>query len=69
MGMVAAERVFKVLDTHSNIDESGVNIADNLKGEIQFKNICFSYNKSEEVLKNISFNVNLTLVSCFLLII
>ena len=57
MGMVAAERVFKVLDTHSNIDESGVNIADNLKGEIQFKNICFSYNKSEEVLKNISFNV------------
>ena len=57
MGMVAAERVFKVLDTDSNIDKSGDKIADSLKGDIEFKNICFSYNKSEEVLKNISFNV------------
>tara|TARA_B100000427_G_scaffold278522_1_gene248299 strand:+ start:744 stop:2507 length:1764 start_codon:yes stop_codon:yes gene_type:complete len=57
MGMVAAERVFKVLDTDYNIDESGTRIANNLKGEIQFKNIHFSYNKSEEVLKNISFNL------------
>ena len=57
MGMVAAERVFKVLDTDSNIDESGNKIANNLKGEIQFKNIHFSYNKSQEVLKNISFDL------------
>jgi len=57
MGMVAAERVFKVLDTDSNIDESGSKIANNLKGEIQFKNIHFSYNKSQEVLKNISFDL------------
>ena len=57
MGMVAAERVFKVLDTDSNIDESGSKIANNLKGEIQFRNIYFSYNKSQEVLKNISFDL------------
>ena len=57
MGMVAAERVFKVLDTDSNIDESGSKIANNLKGEIQFRNIHFSYNKSQEVLKNISFDL------------
>lgn len=57
MGMVAAERVFKVLDTDSNIDESGSKIANNLKGEIQFRNIDFSYNKSQEVLKNISFDL------------
>tara|TARA_Y100001968_G_scaffold211505_2_gene194666 strand:+ start:2040 stop:3809 length:1770 start_codon:yes stop_codon:yes gene_type:complete len=57
MGMVAAERVFKVLDTDSNIDELGSKIANNLKGEIQFKNVHFSYNKSQEVLKNISFDL------------
>ncbi|MEO2055998.1 MAG: ABC transporter ATP-binding protein [Flavobacteriaceae bacterium] len=57
MGMIAAERVFKVLDTDSNINESGNKIANNLKGDIQFKNINFSYNESETVLKNISFEI------------
>ena len=57
MGMVAAERVFNVLDTDSNISESGNKIANNLKGYIQFKNINFSYNESEIVLKNISFEI------------
>jgi len=57
MGMVAAERVFKVLDTDSNINESGNKIANNLKGDIQFKNINFSYNESETVLKSISFEI------------
>ena len=57
MGMVAAERVFKVLDTESNIDESGNKIINNLRGDIQFKNINFSYNESEIVLKNISFEI------------
>ena len=57
MGMVAAERVFKVLDTDSNINESGNKIANNLRGDIQFKNINFSYNESETVLKNISFEI------------
>lgn len=57
MGMVAAERVFNVLDTDSNITESGNKIANNLKGDIQFKNINFSYNESEIVLKNISFEI------------
>jgi subfamily B ATP-binding cassette protein MsbA len=57
MGMVAAERVFKVLDTDSNISESGNIIVNNLRGDIQFKNINFSYNESDIVLKNISFEV------------
>ena len=57
MGMVAAERVFNVLDTDSNITESGSKTANNLRGDIQFKNINFSYNESEAVLKNISFEI------------
>lgn len=57
MGMVAAERVFKVLDTDFKINESGNKIANNLRGDIQFKNINFSYNESETVLKGISFEI------------
>ena len=58
MGMVAADRVFKVLDTESNIDDAGTIEARNFKGNITFKDVRFSYVKDEEVLKGISFNVN-----------
>jgi subfamily B ATP-binding cassette protein MsbA len=58
MGMVAADRVFKVLDTTSNIDDNGVISADNFNGNISFENVRFSYVEDEEVLKGISFDVN-----------
>jgi len=57
MGMIAADRVFKVLDTSSNINDSGALVASNLKGEIAFKKVHFSYVEEEEVLKGISFTV------------
>ncbi|MBT8265123.1 MAG: ABC transporter ATP-binding protein/permease [Bacteroidia bacterium] len=57
MGMVAADRVFKVLDTTSNIDDSGLKVASHFKGELSFNNVRFSYVQNEEVLKGISFNV------------
>ena len=58
MGMVAADRVFKVLDTKSNIDDSGTIKADHFRGNIAFKDVEFSYVKDEKVLKGVSFNVN-----------
>ena len=57
MGMVAANRVFKILDTESKIPNNGNQLADSLKGNIKFDKIVFSYVKGEDVLKNISFNV------------
>ena len=57
MGMVAADRVFKVLDTTSNIEDAGQQVASHFNGEIRFNNVQFSYVEDEEVLKGISFNV------------
>ncbi|MGB3607785.1 MAG: ABC transporter ATP-binding protein [Psychroserpens sp.] len=57
MGMVAADRVFKVLDTTSQIDDSGLEIAANFKGDISFENVHFSYVADEEVLKGVSLEV------------
>ena len=57
MGMVAADRVFKVLDTTSNIDDEGTLEPQSFKGDIEFNNVRFSYVKDEEVLKGVSFNV------------
>ena len=57
MGMVAATRVFKVIDTTSQIDDLGTHVADSFKGDIKFDNVHFSYVEDEEVLKGISFDV------------
>lgn len=57
MGIVAGERVFKVIDTESSIAKSGTIQAENLKGNISFKDVRFSYVKNEEVLKGISLEV------------
>lgn len=57
MGMVAANRVFKVIDTTSQIDDAGTHVAEHFKGYIKFNNVYFSYVEDEEVLKGISFEV------------
>jgi subfamily B ATP-binding cassette protein MsbA len=57
MGIVAGERVFKVIDTDSSIDKNGTIKADNLQGNISFKDVRFSYVKDEEVLKGINLEV------------
>lgn len=56
MGMVAADRVFKVLDTVSDIKDEGHIELKELKGDIEFKEVHFSYVEDEEVLKGISFD-------------
>lgn len=58
MGMVAANRVFKVLETTSQIDDTGTIIASHFNGNITFKDVSFSYVQDEEVLKGINLNID-----------
>ena len=57
MGMVAANRIFKIIDTDSKIQNSGKNIGESLDGSISFKNVNFSYNENETILNNLSFSI------------
>jgi subfamily B ATP-binding cassette protein MsbA len=57
MGMVAADRVFKVVDARSNIEDASTRTAPAFKGNIAFKDVHFSYVEDEEVLKGISLDV------------
>ncbi|MFQ3369463.1 MAG: ATP-binding cassette subfamily B multidrug efflux pump [Flavobacteriaceae bacterium] len=57
MGMVAAERVFKVIDTKSSIIDEGEIVVDTFKGEVCFDKVNFSYNDGVQVLNEISFNI------------
>ncbi|PWL38171.1 antibiotic ABC transporter ATP-binding protein [Flagellimonas aquimarina] len=57
MGMVAANRVFKILDTESHISDEGKLKKTDVKGNIEFSDVRFGYVENEEVLHGISFNV------------
>ncbi|GAA0757270.1 ABC transporter ATP-binding protein [Psychroflexus lacisalsi] len=57
MGMVAANRVFKILDTDSQIENSGTIVPKKLRGHITFEDVRFNYIPDEEILKGISFEV------------
>ncbi|MFN7013282.1 MAG: ABC transporter ATP-binding protein [Bacteroidia bacterium] len=58
MGMVASERVFKILNTNETIENMGKLSMDNVKGNIDFQNVWFAYNNEDWILKNISFSIN-----------
>jgi len=58
MGIVSGERVFKIIDTKSYIRKEGQIAASNIQGNINFKNVRFSYIQDEEVLKGVSLKVN-----------
>jgi subfamily B ATP-binding cassette protein MsbA len=58
MGMVAADRVFKVLDTTSHIQDHGNDVLENVKGNLEFKKVKFAYVENEPVLKGVSFKVS-----------
>ncbi len=58
MGMVASERVFKVLENEDVTvnKHEGIHSV-NIKGKIDFDHVWFAYNKEEYVLKNINFSI------------
>lgn len=51
-GMAASDKLFKLLDTKE--DEHGVEIPENLDGDIEIKDLSFSYDNEKTVLNDIS---------------
>ena len=56
MGMVAANRVFKILDTDEFVKDIGTNL-DEIKGEIIFDKVNFSYEVNNPIIKNLSIEI------------
>ena len=54
--MAAAERVFRLLDAPSEPDDAPEAIeAENVRGEMRFSNVRFSYDGKADIIKNLSF--------------
>jgi len=58
MGLVAADRVFDLLDSDKLIANTGTIKPEKLKGELAFENVNFAYIAKDYVLKDLSFTVN-----------
>jgi ATP-binding cassette, subfamily B, multidrug efflux pump len=57
MGMIASERVFKVLDNEDMADNSGRLEPVQMKGSVEFDKVWFAYTDQNYVLKDISFSI------------
>lgn len=58
LGMIAANRVFDILDTQDQIQDTGTIEAPIFKGSIKFENVHFGYIPEEDVIKGINLEVN-----------
>ncbi len=57
MGLVASERVFKVLDRTDKIKDEGELTPGKLKGNIKLDKVWFAYNEKDNILKDISLEI------------
>lgn len=55
-GLIGADRVFKILDDDQSLPNKGKETLTQVKGEIDFKDVHFSYIPENSVLKGISFH-------------
>jgi len=57
MGMISANRVFDILDTDDQIQDTGTHEAPLFEGNIEFRGVHFSYIDNEEVIKGIDLDI------------
>lgn len=57
MGLVAADRVFKILDNRDFMQDDGTFEAEKLEGKVEFRNVSFAYEDEHYVLRDVSFTI------------
>lgn len=57
MGLVAAERVYHILDKEDKIENEGTFKTEKVKGQIKFENVSFAYDDENYILNDVSFTL------------
>lgn len=57
MGLVAADRVFALLDKHEHIENNGALAPASLRGKVAFNHVSFAYNDEDYILRDVSFSI------------
>lgn len=58
MGLISTQRILVLLDDTDQVMTEGTLTLDNVKGEIEFKDVSFAYVNDTYVLKNLNFSLN-----------
>lgn len=57
MGFVAAERVFRVIDTDEKIADQGTRQFTGIHESLEFRNVWFAYRNNHDVIRDVSFRI------------
>jgi ATP-binding cassette subfamily B protein len=57
LGMASSERILNLINEKTELDQNESGHSAKLRGEIEFRNVCFSYDGTTQVLKGLSFKV------------
>lgn len=57
MGIVSAERVFKLLDTDASLKDTGKEVPPQVRGEIVFDHVWFAYTDENYVIKDLNLHI------------
>jgi ATP-binding cassette subfamily B protein len=57
LGIAGARRILELINRENNLDQNVSGYAKAMQGEIEFRNVSFSYGEGEPVLVNVSFKV------------
>jgi ATP-binding cassette subfamily B protein len=57
LGIAGADRILELINRENKLDQNRTGVLAEMKGEIEFQNVSFAYDRNQEVLKKISFRV------------
>ena len=57
LGISGARRILELMNRESNLDQNASGHAAQIRGEIEFRGVCFEYKPGEQVLEDINFKV------------
>ncbi len=57
LGLAGARRILELMNRENNLDQNEAGYAGEMRGEVEFRDVCFNYQDGEPTLENISFKV------------
>ena len=57
LGLAGARRILELINRETNLDQNETGFSGVMKGEVEFRNVCFSYDEKEATLDEVSFTV------------
>jgi ABC-type multidrug transport system, ATPase and permease components len=58
LGLAGARRILELMNRENNLDQNEAGYAGTMRGEVEFRDVCFHYQEGEPTLEHVSFKVS-----------